>query len=29
VTLELDPGWTLGSVTPFSGGAKVSLRGPA
>jgi len=29
VTLQLDPGWTLGSVDPFSGGAKVHLRAPA
>ena len=28
ITLRLDPGWTLGSVQPFSGGAKVHLRAP-
>lgn len=26
ITIRLDPGWTLGSVQPFSGGAKVHLR---
>lgn len=28
VTVRLDPGWTLGSVKPFSGGARVHLRAP-
>ncbi|MCX4244725.1 hypothetical protein OEB96_29130 [Paraliomyxa miuraensis] len=28
ITIQLDPGWTLGSVQPFSGGAKVNLRAP-
>lgn len=28
VTVKLDPGWTLGGVTPFSGGAKVNLVAP-
>lgn len=28
ITLKLEPGWTLGSVSPFSGGARVKLRAP-
>lgn len=28
VTVSLEPGWTLGSVQPFSGGAKVHLVAP-
>ncbi|MCH9688721.1 MAG: hypothetical protein K0V04_45235 [Deltaproteobacteria bacterium] len=28
ITLRLDPGWTLGSVKPFSGGARVHLVAP-
>ena len=28
VTVRLDPGWTLGSVKPFSGGARVHLLAP-
>ncbi len=28
ITLRLDPGWRLGSVKPFSGGAKVHLLAP-
>ncbi|MEX1363917.1 MAG: hypothetical protein AB1Z98_12370 [Nannocystaceae bacterium] len=28
VTLRLDPGWTLGSVTSFSGGARVNVVAP-
>ena len=28
ITLKLDPGWSLGSVSPFSGGARVKLRAP-
>jgi hypothetical protein len=28
ITVQLEPGWTLGSVQPFSGGAKVHLVAP-
>lgn len=28
ITVQLEPGWTLGSVRPFPGGAKVHLRAP-
>ncbi len=28
ITIALEPGWTLGSVQPFSGGAKVHLVAP-
>ncbi|MCA9708557.1 MAG: hypothetical protein KDK70_22095 [Myxococcales bacterium] len=28
ITLRLDPGWRLGKVQPFSGGARVHLVGP-
>lgn len=28
VTVRLDPGWSLGSVSPFAGGAKVHLVAP-
>lgn len=28
VTIQLEPGWSLGSVQPFSGGAKVHLVAP-
>ena len=28
ITIRLEPGWSLGSVQPFSGGAKVHLVAP-